>query len=929
MAGAVIGAIRVTLGIDTAAFRNGLNLAQRELTTAGKRLERIGDSVSRAGRSMTMNLTAPLALAGVGIVKFAGDFEAAMIDVKISSAATSVQLKQMNDLALDLGKGTVFSATEAASGMDMLAKNGLAAKDILGGAAKAAIDLAAAAGSELDPAAAAVTDTMSNFNKTTKDLPSIVNQITGAVNQSKFDFDDFRLAMGSAGGVAGKVGVDFEDFAAVLAGTSSSFSSGEDAGTSFKSMLLSIGSPSKVAQKAIDALGLKFFDATGKMKPMADIAQMLQDKLGKLSDEAKLSAIGDIFGSDGGRSALGLMQLGAKGLDDIAAKIAKTDAAAQAAARNKGFNKQLDQLKGSVETLAIRIGQSGILDMLTGFVTKLGDLVDRMSSASPAMLQFAVIFGAIVAAAGPLIVIIGSVISAIGGIATVVAPLIGEAGLVASLGTALGPIALAATAVYVAFKHWPEIQTWIAGVTDRMSTAGADINAKLAEMQKGADDFDKRMGIPSRDDFLGSIEAKVKEALAGVDNFLRGMQSWADGIDAAAVRAWQSFEVMWSKATGYAKALTTGVKQWLQTNLNPVFAWVGERVGWVADQFFKLYDAVVGHSYVPDMVDGIAEHFGRLEAVMVSPTVAAAEKTGGAFKDLKDRVSGLMDSLLPMQAAMRQAAADKATLDAALAKGLITKGGYDQATGALDRRNADDAAAAAGPRDPISVSDPGEIGGGSMADLPDFAAALDPRTQSRMSDAFRDIFSDGVHAALSGDLKGFFKGWIADSAGRGLESALGKLTGVMSKLFSGGGGFGKLLGSIGGLFGAGSSLSTSITGATSIAPAAPFSLSSISLPGLANGGTIKGFSGLDTNLLSINGAPVARVNQGEMIRVTKADNDAGRGGRFIVEPSPWFDVRAAGAAEPSIQTMGVRAAAGGAQLGARRSQQAARRRIPG
>ncbi|WP_146168597.1 hypothetical protein [Sphingomonas sp. PP-CE-3G-477] len=82
-------------------------------------------------------------------------------------------------------------------------------------------------------------------------------------------------------------------------------------------------------------------------------------------------------------------------------------------------------------------------------------------------------------------------------------------------------------------------------------------------------------------------------------------------------------------------------------------------------------------------------------------------------------------------------------------------------------------------------------------------------------------------------------------------------------------------------------------------------------------------SGIDRNVVSM------RVSRGEMVDIRKPGNDAGAGGRWVIEPSPWFDARAADAAQPSIQTMGVRAAAGGSQMAQAKSAKMARRRLPG
>jgi hypothetical protein len=44
-----------------------------------------------------------------------------------------------------------------------------------------------------------------------------------------------------------------------------------------------------------------------------------------------------------------------------------------------------------------------------------------------------------------------------------------------------------------------------------------------------------------------------------------------------------------------------------------------------------MWDAVVGHSYVPDMVDGIRDHFARLDSEMVKPALEATRKVEEAF----------------------------------------------------------------------------------------------------------------------------------------------------------------------------------------------------------------------------------------------------------------------------------------------------------
>src|SRR3546814_10519041 len=67
-----------------------------------------------------------------------------------------------------------------------------------------------------------------------------------------------------------------------------------------------------------------------------------------------------------------------------------------------------------------------------------------------------------------------------------------------------------------------------------------------------------------------------------------------------------------------------------------------------------MYDRVVGHSYVPDMVDGIAKHMARLDAEMVKPVKKGTEMVAEAFKDLIGEVQPILDRLFPDASALRK-----------------------------------------------------------------------------------------------------------------------------------------------------------------------------------------------------------------------------------------------------------------------------------
>src|SRR5690606_8361514 len=114
--------------------------------------------------------------------------------------------------------------------------------------------------------------------------------------------------------------------------------------------------------------------------------------------------------------------------------------------------------------------------------------------------------------------------------------------------------------------------------------------------------------------------------------------------------AWKN----WDKITAIVMQLYTAVKTWVLDKLNAVWDNLKRKIDFVKGLFFGLYDAVVGNSYIPDMVDGIAAQMDRLDAVMVAPVTKATSKAAKAFREMAAEVKDLLDRLFPEAAAGRQ-----------------------------------------------------------------------------------------------------------------------------------------------------------------------------------------------------------------------------------------------------------------------------------
>ena len=334
--------------------------------------------IAKLGRAATAaTATASAALtAGLGAsVKQAADFEKTISGVAAVSGASAAQIKDLSALALKLGADTSFSATEAAQGIEELVKAGVSMGDVMGGAAKASLDLAAAGGVSVAESATIASNAMNAFGIKGSEMGRVADLIAGAANASAIDVHEFGFALQASGAVAATVGMSFDDLSVAIAEMGQAGIKGSDAGTSLKTFLMGLQPQTKEQTKLFRELGLmtkdganRFFDASGKLKSLAEVQGILQNSMKGMTDQQRLATMETLFGSDAVRAAAVLTKSGAAGFAEMAAAMGKVSAADVAEKRLDNLSGSVEKFKGSLSTAAITIG--------TGFLPSLKRIVD-------------------------------------------------------------------------------------------------------------------------------------------------------------------------------------------------------------------------------------------------------------------------------------------------------------------------------------------------------------------------------------------------------------------------------------------------------------------------------------------------------------------------------------------------------------------------
>ncbi len=349
------------------AMRNELrSLQDRHAALARQQqaFQRLGQTATIAGVAM---------VAGFGFaVKAAADFDKAMSKVGAVSGATGKELGALRKAAIDAGRDTKFSATQAADAEAELTKAGIKTADILGGALKGSLALAAAGELEFADAATTSAQAMNIFGLGGKDVGHIADVLAAGANKSAADVKGLAWSLKMGGQVAAQTGLSLESTVGVLSAFADNALIGSDAGTSLKTMLQHLANPSEKAAGLMNDLGLEVYDANGNFVGMDKLAQNLQVSMGGLTQEQRDQAMATIFGSDAVRGANVLYKIGAQGVKEYTGAVNDNGAAARVAAKMMdNLSGDVEKLKGSLETALIQSGSAanGVLREMVQTVT--------------------------------------------------------------------------------------------------------------------------------------------------------------------------------------------------------------------------------------------------------------------------------------------------------------------------------------------------------------------------------------------------------------------------------------------------------------------------------------------------------------------------------------------------------------------------------
>lgn len=291
------------------------------------------------------------------LIETTRNFEDGMARVQAVTNATQAEFQMMEQEALKWGSTTRYTATEAASSLENLTRNGLSATQATA-ALGPTLQLAQANTIGLAEAADITTNVMNGFGLEVKDMGRVNDVLSSTAAHSATNISLLAEAEKNAAPFGHSLGQSIEEVNAALGVLADVGIKGSDAGTAIRMVLMGLASPTAKQQKAFKQLGVDISESSLRSEGLTKTLEKLRDSgVMKAANSAEL--LGNIFGRRVAPQAMALLN----NIDGLKAKLDILNNSQGTAARM--FEQSYSNMSNSIygiqsawEHLLISIGQA-------------------------------------------------------------------------------------------------------------------------------------------------------------------------------------------------------------------------------------------------------------------------------------------------------------------------------------------------------------------------------------------------------------------------------------------------------------------------------------------------------------------------------------------------------------------------------------------
>ena len=373
------------------------------------RLSGVADRIGQVGQTMSLTVTAPLAIAGGMALRTANDFDTTMRAVRgIAEAggATGDEIGRLNEIALEFGRKGMFGPKQVATAMEDMVRDGLTPARIEGGHLAAVYDLATAGAVQLADAQIILSDTMAVFGGTVEETNKYASALLAVTLATPATMLELQETMRFVGTAAVTAGMDVHEASGAIGVLANMGYRGSIAGTALARAIDSVTAPTAGAREVIEELGLQMFEADGTMRHFEDIINDVRTATAGMTEEQKIATLDTLFDIRARRAVTLLMEAQEGSIRKMEQATKDSNLTQEVAAKMaKGMSYEMAVMKANMEVVQIEMvtALAPALKVVTDFISGLAKWVSGLSEEWKRNIGYILIFLAVL---GPLLIIV-------------------------------------------------------------------------------------------------------------------------------------------------------------------------------------------------------------------------------------------------------------------------------------------------------------------------------------------------------------------------------------------------------------------------------------------------------------------------------------------------------------------------------------------
>lgn len=453
-----------------------------------KKLQQLRGQAIAFGQGFSRTFTLAFGLVSASAINVAASFD--RLQAQLQAVTGGRGMDALRSQALDLGRTTIFTATQVANLQLELTKLGFGAEQTAS-AVESTTKIAAVFGGDLVKTGTTIAEVVRQFSNQNLSASRVADVMAVAFKNTALSTENFAQAMKNVGSVANITGNDFETTVALLGLLANAGQKGGIAGTRLKGVMIRLG-------KELGVTGDELQLLTSGQLDFNQLIEIFRNRAGVAA--AVISEMGDEF------QILKAQLLDARGAAD----------AMESALQNRLFF-ALERIKASTEAIGITLGDA-FNNTLQKVANVFESIADSVAKTDKSTLEFAVRLGTVLAIIPPLVFVLTSLGSALTALVT----------------TAGGPVVAALTGFILLVTSSFATLSQTEGVINRTEEQMSALSQRLSEAaSKGAAELTEQVKVLNEelDKVAGDDRLDEAAKLQATENLQKSIAKLNDELD--------------------------------------------------------------------------------------------------------------------------------------------------------------------------------------------------------------------------------------------------------------------------------------------------------------------------------------------------------------------------------------------------------------